>query len=403
MDVIQIILIILLSVILIFILIFFIIYLIKSSKKEEIKLDESKLNNQLNDIEIKLIKELSDFKDKTTKELNDYNDKLNDKFNSNNKEIQELKEKTSEQINNNYKDLNNLVTTNLNNINKMLETKLHEGFTTNSDNLNKVNEALGRINKSQENLDNLNTQVSNLNEILSNPQKRGRYGEVILESILDNVFGDTHDLYALQYNINLKDRSVRPDAVIFMPEEKVLCIDSKFSFNNFEKLFTSKEIDSSLKQTFKNELRGQIKKIQGDYIIKNITEVYAIMFIPSDGIFTYIQQDNELYEQVVEYARKQNVIICCPSTLQPIMSNILALRLNYETAKNIKDVLKSIEDLVKNVDKFGERWDKLSGAIDNLTKNKNDIDISVSNIKQKSNKINLLAEKNKLIESDSEN
>lgn len=402
MDVFQIIFIILISVVIVLLLIFFILYLVKSSKKEEIKLDESNINNQLNNININLIKELSDFKEKTTIELNNYNDKLNEKFNLNNKEIQDLKDKTTEQINMNYKDLNDILNNNLNNINKKLEEKLHEGFNTNVDSLQKVNEALGKITESTKNLDDLNKEVSNLNEILSNSQKRGRYGEVVLESILDNVFGETQGLYDTQYCIKNNTRTVRPDAVIFMPENKVLCIDSKFSFNNYEKLFDSKNDDNSLKQTFKNELKSQIKKIKDDYIVKDITEIYAIMFIPSDGIFAYIQHDIELYEQVVEFARKLNVIICCPSTLQPIMSNIRALRLNYDIAKNIKEVIKTIEDLVKTVNLFEVRWGKLSKTIDDLSTNRNELDTSISTIKQKSNKINNLADKNKLLDNNNE-
>lgn len=125
----------------------------------------------------------------------------------------------------------------MSNVNTTVKNSLEEGFTKNKDHLEKVNQALGKITESQRNIDALNEQVTTLNGVLSNSQTRGRFGEIQLEAILKNSFGETHDLYDTQYVI--KENKSRPDAVLFKPQngkKLLLCIDSKFSFTEYEEL-----------------------------------------------------------------------------------------------------------------------------------------------------------------------
>ena len=113
-----------------------------------------------------------------------------------------------------------------------IKENLDKGFKDNIESLQKVNLTLGKISESQKNIDNLNTQIVKLNTVFSNNQIRGKFGEIQLEKILQAIFGEARNIYDFQYEMDLKDRKVRPDAVIHLDDEDktILCIDSKFSF-----------------------------------------------------------------------------------------------------------------------------------------------------------------------------
>lgn len=310
---------------------------------------------------------------------------------------------SKQEISDSYTKLLDLVTTQLNQLNDKVNVSLKTGFETNNKSMNDVSKALGEITVAQKNLDSLNEQVINLNNVLTNNQTRGRFGEVALESILNNVFGSTNGLYKTQYVL---DTGKKPDAVVFLPDpDKLVCIDSKFPFNDYAKLFdrsTTELEKEELNKSFKASLKQEITKIASDYIKPSITSTYAIMFIPSDGIYSYIQSNDEFYESVVNYARTKNVILTSPSTLQPILANIKVLRVNFEISKNIKDIVLEIQKLSKDNQKFTEDWSKVSQAIDSLSTKKDVFDKRVISINKRTSSIIEEAQDNNLISNNPE-
>ena len=353
------------------------IYLLLKKKPESGLILDKEINDSLYKI-----------KDSNDKSLGDIKDALNSYQSVSRSEIQSS-----------YTQLLKLVTDQLNQLNDKVNNNLRQGFENSSRSMNEVNKALGEITDAQKNLDNLNRQVTDLNNILTNNQTRGRFGEVALESILNNVFGSTHGLYKTQYS--MKD-NVRPDAVVFLPEpDKMVCIDSKFPFNNYARLFSQETTASEkdqLNKAFKANLKTEVTKIANDYIKPNVTSSYAIMFIPSDGIYSYIQSNDDFYISIVEYARSKNVILTSPSTLQPILANIKVLKVNYEISKNIKSIIVQIQRLSKDNVKFSEDWSKVSQAISTLNNKKDDFDKRVQSINKRTSSIIDEAQEKDLIE-----
>ena len=245
-------------------------------------------------------------------------------------------------------------------------------------------------------MENLNTEVNKLNAVFSNSQLRGRFGEIRLERILEEIFSNVRNMYALQYEIKVKNGAVRPDAVVFLDEKTILCIDSKFSFTEFEKVFDEnpRTIEQSKLTSLKSALQNEIKKISHDYIIKNVTYIYAMMFIPSDSIYNFIQLSNYLYSNVIEYARQNKVLIVSPSTIQPILANINFLRINIELSKNIKEVVDEIEVVRKTSESLKVKWDDFTKTFNALKNKKEKLDNPIENIYQKStNAINVATKK----------
>ncbi len=341
-----------------------------------------------------------------SKEMFDYLEKItktnHESLSEIRREMNEFKTESSKTINDSYTSLLKLVTDQLNEMNKRVEGNLKTGFENNANNMKEVTLALGQITKAQANLDALKEEVTSLNGVLTNNQKRGRFGEIALESILDNVYGETHGLYETQYALG---NDTRPDAVVFLPKpDNMVCIDSKFSFTSYAKLFDSKtgEEEHELRVNFKAALKQQVTKIASDYIKPGKTADYAIMFIPSDGIYAFLQSNDDFYTSIIAYARTKNVILTSPSTLQPILANIRMLQVNYEVSNNIKGVIAQIQKLRKENEKFLEDWTSVSKSIDALNKKKGDFDKRVVSINQKTDALLNQADKSNLLEPENE-
>lgn len=327
---------------------------------------------------------------------------MNDRFNIFKEDVNTNFYNINDKFDKKFEEINKKVDTKFEDVNNRVVDSLNTNFNKNNDSLIKVSEAVGKMTDATKNIDDLNKHVTSLNNVLNNSQSRGIFGEVQLESILNSVFGDTQGIYETQYTIpEYSDR--RPDAVIFIENEEeklILCIDSKFSFVEYEELFKkdSKNLDKSDLTKLKSELKGQIDKIAKDYIIKNVTYSYALMFIPNDSIYLFLQANSYLYENVIDYARKMNVIIVSPSTLQPILANVKALKINYELSKNIKDVIKNIESIKEESKRLETRFKSLSDTIKTLNNKKDDLGKTVEKIQNQSDKTISLALKKGVVE-----
>lgn len=389
MDPYQILLIVLVSLLIVVVLVLIILFLFnkkdKSMNKEYIKEilanDKAEYNKNLSDIDTRIqnLKDsyVADINKMQTESLN--NIVLN--------------------VNSSFASLNTTLANQINALDNKVTESLKSGFDNNSKSLNDVSLALGQITQAQANLDSLKDQVTSLNDILSNNQKRGRFGEETLEAILKNIYGETHGLYATQYELT---KSLRPDAVVFLPgNNNLICIDSKFSFASYAKIFDSNVTEDELKELnkgFKNSLKMEVTKVS-NYIILDKTAPYAIMFIPSDGIYAYLQSHEDFYQSIICYAKEKNVIITSPSTLQPIIANIKMLQVNYEVSKNIKEVIAEIQKLRNHILDFKNDFDSFSASIntlmtkrDKFAKDVEKLDSSTNNIINKAEKENLLEE-----------
>ena len=368
-------------------LIAFFIYAIRQNrnvKAPELDLKEiGMLQQQINtlsreikgDIELAVAKEM--------KELAEHDNKTNE---LNNEKLERFQKNISESINKRFDSLNEQMTLKMSEINKKVDQQLEQGFKTTTESMSQVRERLKVIDEAQKNIESLSKDVVSLKNVLENNQNRGQYGEYQLSMVLHNVFGDTIGCYKEQYTIkNAKDEEnkVRADAVVFMPEpNKMICIDSKFPFATYAKLFetTDEKEKEDLQKVFVSDVKKHITVIKNKYIIDGKTAPQAIMFIPNDGIFAYIHQH---CESVVEYARQSEVILTSPSTLPAILVTINMLRIEVERAKNIKEITTQLVRLGKEFGMFSKEWETFSTQLGRASSSKDKLDNRVNKINNK--------------------
>ena len=382
----EIVIIILASIILVGLIAFFIYEVAQHKKTKQPELDLKEIweiQHKLNDLNDELKKDIELTVAKQMKEIAEHDNKTNE---LNNEKLERFQQNISESINKRFDSLNEQMTLKMGEINKKVDQQLEQGFKTTTESMSQVRERLKVIDEAQKNIESLSKDVVSLKNVLENNQNRGQYGEYQLSMVLHNVFGDTIGCYKEQYTIkNAKDEEnkVRADAVVFMPEpNKMICIDSKFPFSSYARLFETNDEKEreELNKTFVSDVKKHITVIKNKYIVDGKTAPQAIMFIPNDGIFAYIHQN---CEPVVEYARQSEVILTSPSTLPAILVTINMVRIEAERAKNIKEITNQLVKLGKEFGMFSKEWESFSTQLGRASNSKDKLDNRVNKITSK--------------------
>lgn len=303
----------------------------------------------------------------------------------NNEKLERFQKSIIEQLNTRFESINNQITFKMTEINKKVEDKLAEGFKGTSETMAQVRERLKVIDEAQKNMESLSKDVISLRNVMEGNQTRGQYGEYQLSMVLHNVFGDTVGCYQEQYTIKKgrDDNDVRADAVVFMPEpNKMICIDSKFPFPDYERVINSTDENEKeeFKKAFARAVKLHITTIKDKYIIEGKTAPEALMFIPNDGVFAYIHQE---LQDVVEYAREKQVILTSPSTLPAILVTINMVRIEAERAKNVREISKQLGFLGKQFNQFAKEWETFSRQLDMASRSRERLDTRVNRITNK--------------------
>ena len=365
----EIVIIVLLSLALILGVILLVVLLTRKSPevKQDTALVEKSVENIMNKQMKEFVKELDENNAKSSKNMGDF------------------QLKTQEYLSKRIDALNSKLDEKIQALDKKVNEKLEKGFEGTSESMAQVRERLKAIDEAQKQMEGLGKEVVSLKNVLEGNQSRGQYGEYQLSMVLHSVFGDTYGCYEEQYTMKkVKDGDdVRADAVVFMPEpNKMICIDSKFPFQQYKRLFEaeSEEEKEALKKEFASDVKKHITVIKEKYIVENKTAPEALMFIPNDGVFAFIHHD---LPEVVEYAREKRVILTSPSTLPPMLVTLNMIKIDAERAKNAKEISEQLAKLGKDFEMFGREWDTFSRQLDTASKSREKLDKRVTRISGK--------------------
>ncbi len=308
-----------------------------------------------------------------------------------NKELVSFQEKIKESLNKDFTSLNESVEKKMADINGKVEERLSQGFKDTNDTFTKIAERVQVIDEAQKKIQSLSEEMMGLQNILTNNQARGAFGEYQLNQILYSVFGENKKLYETQYTFKeTNEGPVRADAVIFLPEPKrMIAVDSKFPYSSYKQLFDNdgiaKDEEEKLISEFGKEVKKHITDISKKYIIPGVTTDYAMMFVPSDGILALL---HSRVASAVEYARDKNITIVSPSTIIPMLSSFFAVMIDYEYTKHTREIVDQLKKLKNDFRIFSEEWGKLNRTIDTLGKDRDKLNKRVDNISTKFNSIN---------------
>lgn len=341
------------------------------------------MQNTLLSFNTNILNSLSNNRLTTTKDIHDYQESINFK-------LQEQ-----------FKLLNETVEKRLEMINTKVEDRLTKGFEKNNATFQSISDRMAIIDQAQANITKLSTEVVGLQDVLTNNQARGAFGEQQLYQILYAAYGENPKIYKTQYTLKKgkgEQRDVKPDVAIFMPEpHNVLCIDSKFPFSAYSKLFDKQESveEAEIMKSFKKEVVNHIDTVANKYIIPNKTADYAIMFVPSDGILALIHSK---CQDLVERAQNKNVLIVSPTTIFPLLQTYKMVYIDHERNLNVKQITEQIALLNKDFTKLDSEWGTINKGITSLYHNSDTFDQRVNRITNKFKKIKVADMSSEMIE-----
>jgi DNA recombination protein RmuC len=257
----------------------------------------------------------------------------------------------SKQADENLTKKKELIDQNLGDMKKTLKS-LHDQSVTLSGNLETSSKETQKLQES----------TSKLREILSSSQKRGQWGERMVEDILDFIGFMEDKNYVKQTQV---ESGEKPDYTFFLPKEKKLNMDVKFPLASYERYINSEldEEQESHKKDFLRDVKLHIKAIASRAYVNpgEGTLDYVLMFIPNESIYGFINQEDT---QLIDYALEKKVLLCSPLTLYAMLSLIYQATRNFAMEEKATEVMNLLNAFRLQWDKYVEVMDKMGRSLE---------------------------------------
>jgi DNA recombination protein RmuC len=251
-------------------------------------------------------------------------------------------------------DLARLVSERLDNVGARVGAGLELSAKSTGETLTKLNERLAVIDAAQTRLAGLTLEVVSLKDILANKQSRGAFGQGRMEAIVrDGLPANAYD-----FQFTLSNRT-RPDCVIHLPgDNRPMAVDAKFPLEAFSLLKDARteEARKAAQTRVRADVGKHVKDIAERYLIAGETQETALMFVPSDSVYSDLV---EHFDDVVQKAHRSRIVIVSPSLLMmaiQVMRSMLRDAAMREQAHLIQD---EVAKLLDDARRLGERAAKL--------------------------------------------
>jgi DNA recombination protein RmuC len=242
------------------------------------------------------------------------------------------------------------------------------------DSLRALHERLGIIDNAHKNLTDLTSQVTTLRDVLADKQSRGAFGQARMEMIVQD--GMPKGTYAFQHTLST---GKRPDCVIFLPDQRPLCIDAKFPLEAVTALHDARtdEEKKIAAQRLRNDVMKHVSDIAEKYLIAGETQDTALMFVPSESVYAEI---HDHFDDVIQKAYRARVVLVSPSIL------MLAIQVVQQILKDarMRDAADQIRTEVLNL---GDDLGRLRERVLKLQKHFTDVNEDVRQILISADKI----------------
>ena len=237
--------------------------------------------------------------------------------------------------------------------------------------LGELQQRLTAIDKAQENITKLSGDVLSLQDILSNKQTRGAFGEIQLNDIVSKALPS--DSYTLQATLS---NGRRADCLIHLPNPPgPIVIDSKFPLEPYEALRnanTDWELNEATRQ-LRTAVKKHIKDISEKYIIEGETADGALMFLPSEAVYAELHAN---FSELVREGFTARVWIVSPTTCMATLNTMRAILKDARMREQAGAIRRELGLLYQDVDRLGTRVENLDRHFAQAAKDITEIKIS---------------------------
>lgn len=323
---------------------------IQKSIQDTLSSNRSEVNQQLHTFGEQVDNRLSSIQRANTENIEKINTTLENKM----KALQESNEKRLEQIQGVVDEK----------LQKTLETRLAQSFELVSKQLESVGQGLGEMKA-------LAADAKSLKNALTNVKERGTYGEIRLEMLLSDILAPTQ----YETNVEIADGK-RVEFAVKLPGSGdtplLLPIDSKFPIEDYNRLIDAedKQAIDEARRSLTLKIRAFAKEIHDKYIVPPKTTDFALMFLPTEGLYAEVVQNSALFEELRD---KYKITAVGATTLSAFLSS---LQMGFKTlaieqrSQEVWDTLRAVKS---EFIKFGDMLDKAQKQIQTADKTLSDI------------------------------
>ncbi len=231
-------------------------------------------------------------------------------------------------------------------VGRSLESSGEKAQATMSD----LRERLTRIDAAQKNITELSSQVVGLQDILSNKQARGAFGEFQLNNLVADVLAP--DAYDFEVTLS---NGRRVDCLVRLPNPPgPVAIDAKFPLEGYMAMAEARDETAAkeARRAFTAAITKHIGDIAERYIIPGETADAALMFLPSEAVYIEIQSK---FRKLVEDAHRARVYIVSPSTLWAALTTMRAVFRDVRLREQTHEIQAELDKMLKDIGLLDER------------------------------------------------
>jgi len=237
--------------------------------------------------------------------------------------------------------------------------------------LGELQQRLETIDKAQANIEKLSGNVLSLQDILSNKQTRGAFGEIQLNDLVRKALPP--DAYTMQATLS---NGRRADCLIHLPNPPgPIVVDSKFPLEAYEALRRA-ETPAALTEAARGmrlAVRAHIRAIADRYILDGETADGALMFLPSEAVYAELHAN---YPEVVREGFAAKVWIVSPTTCMATLNTMRAVLKDARMREHAGAIRRELSELYRDVERLGLRVENLDRHFNMAAKDIADIRIS---------------------------
>ena len=267
-------------------------------------------------------------------------------------------------------------------VTKSVGDGLQQSTDKTAETIKDLRERLAKIDVAQQKISHLSEQVVSLQEVLSNKQARGAFGEIQLNDLVKSILPPS----AYEFQCVLSNQK-RADCVLKLPNPPgTIVIDSKFPLESYQALrnANSEREKIEAERFFKASVLKHIKDIAEKYIIAGETAESALMFLPAESIYAELYTN---FTDVVEVSYRSKVWIVSPTTLMATLNTVRAVLKDATMREQAGVIQKEVGTLVEDICRLDDRVESLSKHFEQAAKDIGDIRISSSKISRRIDKI----------------
>ncbi|MDX5349542.1 MAG: DNA recombination protein RmuC [Paracoccaceae bacterium] len=256
-------------------------------------------------------------------------------------------------------------------VQRQMTEALHGTSTRTARSLGELQQRLETIDKAQANIEKLSGNVLSLQDILSNKQTRGAFGEIQLHDIVQKAL--PKDAFTMQATLS---NGRRADCLIHLPNPPgPIVIDAKFPLEAYEALrrADSPRLLQEAAQMMRTAVRAHIRAIAEKYILEGETADGALMFLPSEAVYAELHAN---FPELVREGFAAKVWIVSPTTCMATLNTMRAVLKDARMREQAGAIRKELSLLYADVERLGARVENLDRHFGQAAKDIEEIKIS---------------------------